>query len=294
MTRIYEAFQLVGTSQSATATVEDQPVPESVFNTKAPEPPLGRDGIDFDAIPRHQWNPVAESLVTLARRGACVEQFRRLRSRISAFRDEFPLKTILICSGMPEEGKTFVAANLAQSLGRNGNKRVLLIDGDLRRPRLHDVLGAPAAPGLSEYLAGTANPAEVMQRDVSFKPAETAGAGGLSTLTFIPAGKCGDNNSELAANHRIEELIKRLSPHFDWIIIDASPVLVVPDAVDLARAADAVLLIARAGVTRFEEAQRTQASFGSSRILGLVLNAVRGAPRKDYYYHYYGSENTGA
>ena len=291
MIHIYESPQTAGIGQDALSHLEEQRVPEPAVPADPVTPPQEQDGFRLEGIGRHQWSPSSDFLVTLARRGAGVEQFRRLRSRMSGLRDDAPLKTIVVSSGLPEEGKTFVAANLAMSLGRNGNKNILLIDGDLRRPKLHELLGAPPAPGLSEYLAGMADLTEIMQRDVRSKPPGTTGAGGISALTFIPAGKCGDNSSELVANRRIEHLIAALSPHFDWILIDASPVLVVTDAVDLARSADAVVLVARAGITRFGEVQRAQAAFGSSRILGVVLNAVRGKANRDYYYNYHRKEH---
>jgi len=116
--------------------------------------------------------------------------------------------------------------------------------------------------------------------------------GNTSNLTFIPSGKCSDNSSELVANHRIEELITAASPHFNWIVIDSPPVLAVTDAVELARAADAVLLVARGASTPYDVAQRALAAFGNSRVLGFVLNAVKRAPRRgsysynyNYYYH---------
>jgi capsular exopolysaccharide synthesis family protein len=226
-------------------------------------------------------------------RGAAVEQFRSLRSRVQQARYEAPLKTILISSGMPAEGKTFVAANLAMSLARNSVNRILLVDGDLRRPTIHRLLGAPNTPGLSEYLAGSAVLKDIMQRDRSTKTVEPATARSISNLTFIPAGKCGDNSSELAANHRIEKLVAALSPHFDWILIDSPPVLAVTDAVELARAADGVLLVARAGHTPFDVAQRAQAAFSNSRILGFVLNAVKDTPPSGAYNYYYGSDESG-
>jgi Mrp family chromosome partitioning ATPase len=150
------------------------------------------------------------------------------------------------------------------------------------------MLGAPDTPGLSEYLAGTAELNDILQRNRSPKAVDTASGHSFSNLTFIPAGKCGDNSSELVANHRIEELISTLSPHFDWILIDSPPVLVVTDAVDIASAADAVLLVARGGNTPYDVAQRAQAAFRNSRILGFVLNAVKDAPRRGSYSYYYG------
>jgi capsular exopolysaccharide synthesis family protein len=189
---------------------------------------------------------------------------------------------------MPSEGKSFVAANLAISLALNNVNNILLIDADLRRPTLHSLLGAPDTPGLSEYLAGTAELNDILQRNRSPTTVDTASVHSFSNLTFIPAGKCGDNSSELVANHRIEELISTLSPHFDWILLDSPPVLAVTDAVDIASAADAVLLVARGGNTPYDVAQRAQAAFRNSRILGFVLNAVKDAPRRGSYSYYYG------
>jgi capsular exopolysaccharide synthesis family protein len=227
-----------------------------------------------------------ESLPTLGDHGESIEQFHGLRSQIYQYRDQAPFKTILISSGMPAEGKTFVAANLAMSLARNKNNRVLLIDADLRRPVLHSILGAPITPGLIDYLAGAAEVRDILQRNQNTRVVEDGRMRQVPNLTFIPAGSGGDNLLELVANHRIEELIRVLSPHFDWILIDSPPVLAFADAIDIARAADAVLLVARAATTPYDVAQRAQAAFSSSRILGFVLNAVKDAPRNGSYYYY--------
>jgi len=232
-------------------------------------------------------------LPTLGDRGESIEQFRGLRSQIYQFRDQGPLKTILVSSGMPAEGKSFVVTNLAISLARNKNNRILLIDADLRGPSLHSVLGAPKTPGLTEYLAGTAEANNILQRSQKPLAVEAGPARGIPNLTFIPAGAGGDNSSELVANHRIEELIATLAPHFDWILIDTPPALAFADAVDLAHAADAVLLVARAATTPYDVAQRVQAAFSNSRILGFVLNAVTDAPHNTSYY-YYDYQDTGS
>jgi len=128
-----------------------------------------------------------------------------------------------------------------------------------------------------------------MQRDHRPETAENASVDRVSNLTFIPSGNCCDNASELVANHRIEELIATVSPHFNWILIDSAPVLAVTDAVELARAADAVLLIARGARTPYDVAQHAQTAFVSSRILGFVLNDTKDIPRRgSYYSSYYG------
>jgi capsular exopolysaccharide synthesis family protein len=249
--------------------------------------------VDLDKITRYPWNPSLTSFPTLGDRGESIEQFRGLRSQIYKFRDQGPLKTLLISSGMPAEGKTFVAANLAMSLARNEDSRILLIDADLRRPALHTLLGAPKTPGLTEYLAGDAEIRDVLQRNQNPTVIESGLVRSIPNLIIIPGGAGGDNASELVASDRLEVLIKTLSPHFDWILIDSPPVLAFADAIDLARAADAVLLVARGARTPFDVAQRAQAAFNNSRILGFVLNAVKDAPRNGSYYYYYGRQEAG-
>ena len=287
MSRIYEALQKASFLQQAEQASTAEHIAEPVIAPAIEERPPAKIGIALENITQYPWKPSIASFPTLAEHGAGVEQFRSLRSRIYQAHYEAPMKTILIASGMPSEGKSFVAANLAMSLARNTVNNVLLIDGDLRRPTIHNLLGAPNTPGLSDYLEGNAELIDIMQRDRRNETAENSSASIVSNLTFIPSGKCGDNSSELVANHRIEELIAAISPHFNWILIDSAPVLVVTDAVELARAADAVLLIARGASTPYDVAQRAQATFSGMRILGFVLNDTKEIPRRGSHYSYY-------
>src|SRR5579871_6502813 len=242
-------------------------------------------GLDLNKVPERPWSPVISQLPSLLDRGPAVEQFRSLRSRIYELRDISPLKSILVSSGLPQEGKSFISANLAISLARHKNSKVLLIDGDMRRYTAHEILGCESQPGLAEYLAGKASIEEVMQR------ADATDANGsakfhLTNLTFIPGGNGGDKAADLSGNPRFGELIKLAEPHFDWIIVDSSPVLPVSDAVNLARSCDGVLLVARGGVTKFPVAQRAASELKASNILGFVLNAVEDKPQVGDYYGY--------
>jgi capsular exopolysaccharide synthesis family protein len=290
MSRIYDALQRADNERKsaqgtdATRFTEPSTVPggEALPSIKAE--------VIIENIASHSWKPSTVFLPTLGDSGENIEQFRGLRSQIYQYCDQAPLKTILVSSGVPAEGKTFVVANLAISLARNKDNSVLLIDGDLRSPSLHAVLGAPDIPGLTEYLMGDAEPIDIMQRNQNPRFIDAGQMRSIPNLTFIPAGAGGDNSSELVANHRIEELIAILSPHFDWILIDSPPVLAVADAIDLARAADAVLLVARGATTPYDIAQRAQAAFSNSRILGFVLNAVKDVPSNASYSYYYGKQ----
>lgn len=293
MSRIYEALQRAESERKSRLDPDEaqESEPLAASDVEGQSPGAGNPLLEH--IAAHRWTPSTLFLPTLADRGECVEQFRSLRSHMYLHRLQTPMKTILVSSGMPAEGKSFVAANLALSLARNNEGGVLLIDGDLRRPTIHKVLGTSISPGLADYLAGTVPLHAIMQGCEAPEPTAHRTADSTSHVTFIPAGECGENTLELVGNHRIEELIAALSLHFDWIVIDSPPVLAVTDAVDLARAADAVLLVARGARTPFDVAQRAQAAFSNARVLGFVLNAVADAPRGgNYYNYYYGREES--
>jgi len=206
------------------------------------------------------------------------EQFRTLRSRLYQMRSNQPLRTLLVTSSIPTEGKTFVTNNLAQAIIRQPDRRALIIDADLRRSRLHVPLGAPSSPGLTDYLRGTADITSIIQQ------------GQEGNLCFIPGGDEVTNPSELIANGRMKMLLDRLAPIFDWIILDSPPCLLVADASILADLCDGVLLVARAGVTPAATAQRACQELRGRNVVGVVLNAMQDSHKyhSDYYYYGYG------
>jgi protein-tyrosine kinase len=310
MSRIYEALQKAETDRkldrtdgpqesesripmsSSAAVAEYEPVaplpvePVSRRAAFATPPAEGETPLDLNGIVRRPWTPSYKQLPALLERGAAVEQFRSLRSRIHELRDISPLKSILVSSGLPQEGKSFVATNLAISLARHKNSKVLLIDGDMRRYTVHQLLGCESHPGLAEFLGGKASMIEVMQRAEETKSTDKMLQTVLPNLTFIAGGNGGDKAADLSGSLRFGELIRDASPHFDWIVVDSSPVLPVSDAVNLARFCDGVLLVARGGVTKYPVAQRAQSELKASNILGFVLNAVEEQPHVGSYYGY--------
>ena len=269
-----------------TPVLERAPVPFSMHDPSE-LPPRSR-GFDLNSIAQRTWTPSFDRLPALLDRGPAVEQFRSLRSRIYELRDKRALKSILITSGLPQEGKSFVSTNLAISLARNKNARVLLIDGDMRRYTVHQVLGCDADPGLADYLANRMSLPQVMQRcDPALSKGVTHGtAVSLPPLAVISGGNGGDKAADLSSNNNFEELIQTVSPLFDWIIVDSSPVLPVSDAVNLSRFCDGVLLVARSGVTEYENAQRTLAELKNAHLLGFVLNGTSSPSHRGEYYGY--------
>ena len=224
-----------------------------------------------------EWKPDPKSVLFLnneSHHAIGMEEFRTLRSRLYRIREHTELKVVLVGSALPAEGKSFVSINLAQVLSRQKGRRVLLIDGDLRAPRIHKYLGAPLSPGLTEYLKGEANELEIIQQSDS------------ENLFFIPCGSTMASPAELLANGQIEKLVQRMRKVFDWIVIDSSPILPVSDAGLLSQCCDGVLLVVLASKTPAEMAKRATQEFKDRPLLGVVLNRAWAKSRFGAYAYY--------
>jgi protein-tyrosine kinase len=210
------------------------------------------------------------------------EEFRTLRSRLYHTRERMTLKKVLVTSALPKEGKSFTSANLAQVLVRQHGRRALLIDADLRGPRLHQMLGTTSNPGLSEYLQGQNDEFSIMQR------------GPFENLFFIPSGQQAANPAELVGNGRLKMLLQRVDPLFDWIIIDSPPAVPVADASILAKVCDGVLMVVRSNATPFDMARKARQEFPDQVLVGVVLNGTRqdDMPYSRYYYEAYEKKGT--
>jgi len=268
----------------ATAPAEVVPPAEQTA-TKAVAPPTACES-RFDDLRAHcaqpRWHVDTDASVFAnpALSPQAAEQFRTLRSRLYHLQAHQTLRTILITSAIPREGKTWVTSNLAQAIVRQADRRALVIDADLRASRLHSVLGAPLSPGLTEYLKGEADETQIIQH----------GADG--NLWFIPGGSQVTNPSELLSNGRMKTLLERVAPLFDWVLIDSPPCLSVADAGILAAHCDGILVVVRAGQTPAAMAQKSRQELQGRNVIGVVLNAVEQAPKYGSSYHYgYGNGN---
>jgi capsular exopolysaccharide synthesis family protein len=202
------------------------------------------------------------------------EEFRTLRSRLYHAREKMPLKKVLVTSALPKEGKSFTAANLAQVLVRQHGRRVLLVDADLRGPRLHMMLGTTSSPGLADYLQGGCDEFSIMQR------------GPMENLFFVPSGQEISDPAELVSNGRLRLLLQRVEALFDWIIIDSPPAVPVSDASVLAKACDGVLMVVRSNTTPVDMARRARQEFPDEALVGVVLNGIS-ADAMAYTRYYY-------
>ncbi len=229
----------------------------------------------LDRCAQCSWNPDRSMMLYFDRRKPVLglEEFRTLRSHLYLIRDQRRLQKVLITSPLPREGKTFVAMNLAQVFVRQQERRVLLVDADLRYSRMHTSFRAPRTPGLSDYLSVEADEFSVIQR------------GPVPNLFFIPGGRPAPNPSELIGSGRLKLLLDRVAGAFDWVILDSPPAIPVSDAKMLADLCDGVLMVIEAGETPFDLAQKTCQELRAKHILGVVLNRLNTGHHYNSYYH---------
>ncbi len=234
---------------------------------------LGIPILGVISMRRHLKHPVEETVLSEPQ-SAFAESYRGLRTAVFlSFADQAPRRILLTSAGMGE-GKTTTIINLAQTLVQS-DKKVLLVDGDLRKPRIHQILKLSNSRGLSTYLAGAVDGHIVQKTSVN-------------NLYVIPAGPIPPNPSELLSSNRLPSLLDSLSNEFDIILCDSPPVLPVSDTRLLCRLFEGVILVAAGGKTTYEIADRTLRTLrdAGARILGLVINALE-IDKSSYYHHSY-------
>jgi capsular exopolysaccharide synthesis family protein len=202
------------------------------------------------------------------------EQFRRLGGMLHHAQATNGMKTLMISSAAPNEGKTLTATNIALTLSESYRRKVLLIDGDLRRPSLDKIFQVPTVFGLSEALSSEP------ERSVSVVQIS-------KTLSLLPAGKPNPDPMSALTSDRMRRLVAEAAAAFDWVIIDTPPVGILTDANLLGSVVDSAVLVVRAGKTSAAEVQRAVQALGREKILGVVLNRAerRYSSEADSYYY---------
>ncbi len=205
------------------------------------------------------------------------EAFRQLRTNLQFADVDHPPRSMVVTSSLPSEGKSTSTCNLAVALTQLG-MRVVLVEGDLRRPRLAQYLGIEGAVGLTDVLVGRADLADVLQ------------PWGDGLLEVLPSGATPPNPSELLGSEQMRSLLRELEGRADLVLIDAPPVLPVTDASVLATLVSGVLLVVKAGATTREQAARATSILRSvdSRVYGVVLSMApaKGPDSNAYGYGY--------
>lgn len=225
---------------------------------------------------RLKLSKTARSLVTITDAKSVIsEQFRTIRTNITFSMPDQELKTILVTSSTPGEGKSTTAANMGVVFAQEG-KRVLIVDADMRKPTLHHTFKLFNNSGLSNVLARKNSFSEVIQETF------------LVGLHIITSGPIPPNPAELLSSKMMDAFMVEIQQHYDLIIFDAPPLLSVSDAQILSNKCEGTLLIVNSGEVEKEVALKARAILNASqaKILGVVLNNYK-MPRNNQYYDYY-------
>lgn len=216
--------------------------------------------------------PASSRLVAMFdERSVGAEKFRILASRLQYLRKQRPLKRVVVTSAVKGEGKSVVSANLAVTLGRR--HKTLLIDGDLRQSGLADLLGTSGLPGLADWWRQSTGLIEFLRHVGTFK------------LSCLPAGQSASQPLEILQSQRVSEMLDQISESFDWVIIDAPP-LILADPNLLATLSDGTLLVVKQGKTPKRLLRRSLESVENLKLIGIVMNGSQDAGHR-YYGQYY-------
>jgi capsular exopolysaccharide synthesis family protein len=227
---------------------------------------------------KHQERTIPELPVRDTPRAPISEAYRMLQANLKFLSSDKPPKVIVVTSSVPQEGKSTVSANLAAAMAQLG-RRVLLVDADLRHPMQHHIWKLTNAAGLSDVLVGQAD----------FEAVVTEG---MDNLDVLSSGVIPPNPLALLDSKRMASLIEYFSEHYDFVIIDAPPLVVAADALTLGKMTDGVLLVARPMVVDSISVAACKELLERSgqNVLGLVANGVSLENKSDRYFHYYGKE----
>jgi capsular exopolysaccharide synthesis family protein len=210
-----------------------------------------------------------------------VEQYRHLAAVLHHAQQASGVRTVMVTSAMPSEGKTLTATNLALTLSQSYQRRVLLVDADLRRPRMREMFALPATEGLTDSLAkarGDRLPVHQI----------------TPTLWVLTSGHMLPDPMSLLVSPAMKQLIDDARDSFDWVVVDTPPIAILPDANLLSEMIDTALLVVSAESTPYPMVQRAAQAIGQKRILGVVLNRAENSGPSTYNYYGYRSYQASA
>lgn len=255
------------------APVEPVPVRPETQEPVVQTPPRQRPHRSSKVLVNQEMN--GKLVVGMARDVISTEQYRRLAATLHHAQVEKGLKTLMVTSSVPREGKTLTVVNLALTLSESYGRRVLLVDADLRRPSIHLTLNVPNDKGLGEVLASHHMELPLVQAS--------------ERLWVLPSGRTGENPLAGLSSDRMRKFLDDAASRFDWVLVDTPPIGLLPDAHVLGRLVQASVFVIRAGATPFATVEKAIAELGRDCIIGTVLNGVEPGtlPTSEYYGHYY-------
>jgi receptor protein-tyrosine kinase len=261
------------------APVETMYVPDEPPRADAPETVAPPPAASRETRPRGLELGVADRQKLIVDDGidrGLVEQYRHLAAVMHHAQKASNVRTVMVTSALPAEGKTLTATNLALTLSESYQRRVLLIDADLRRPRMREMFALPGTEGLTDSLS--------LRRETRLPVHQVT-----STLWVLTAGHIVPDPMSLLVSPAMKQLIDEARDSFDWVVVDTPPVGLLPDANLLAKMIDTTLLVVSARSTPYPMVQRAAEAVGTQRILGVVLNRAEHSGVTAY--GYYGSKH---
>ncbi|MEO8681491.1 MAG: CpsD/CapB family tyrosine-protein kinase [Vicinamibacterales bacterium] len=292
MTRLSEALQRAAQTSGSAVGLSDHPAAapwEFTAAEPAPERPVERSAersLEPTSAPTSPPSSTLASRFSTEERfkvvvgtgadTALVEQYRHLAAMLHHAQGESGIRSVMITSALASEGKTLTAANLAMTLSESYQRRVLLIDADLRRPRIAEMFALPAGEGLTDSLVATGG-RQLPVHQVS------------PTLWVLTAGRALPDPMSTLVSPAMKQLLDEARDAFDWVVVDTPPVAILPDAHLLASMIDTALLVVSARSTPYPMVRRAVDAIGAPRILGAVLNRADKA-NLSAGYGYYGAK----
>ena len=277
MSRIQDILQKAERDGTLRRT-QSSAAPAGTSAATLPPPPVvtPRRLVETPPIARHDWADAEPSAPAMPARLApqlvaataphslAAEQYRSLRTRLARAGEGRAIRTLIVTSPAKGDGKSLTAANLALTMAQQFQQRVLLVDADLRQPSIHRLFGLSPTPGLSDVLTGNAliNDALVTLQD--------------QQLSVLRAGTLPTQPAELLGSAAMRQLLDRLGTQFDRIVLDMPPAAPLADVQIALSAADALVMVVRAGVTPKPAIERALAGLEKAKVLGLVLNEYGG------------------
>lgn len=269
MSRLYKALRQMEKDQGRAADATDESVqPAELLGGVLADP-----AIELEEAPsaKIDVSPALRFVALTDPRSLGAEKFRALATRLENLRHQRELKCVQISSSVINEGKTLVAANLAATLAKQSDFKVLLVEGDLHRPTLASLLGLTQLPGLSHWWNGR-------------EPSITRYVYRLNEmpLWFLGAGIACDQPSQILQSARFAEAFTKLGASFDWIVVDSMPMLPTADANLWSRLVDGMLLVVREGVAPIKAIKNGLAGLDDPKLVGVVFNETSAFDRLDY------------
>ncbi len=274
MSRLYEALRKseIENQQKGEVVVTETPQPAEMFNSVA----VGSSEMDSAVAVQAQVASSAHLVALTEPQSLAAEKFRVLVTRLNNIRNQRELKSMQVTSGVVDEGKTLVAANLAVTLARHSQSRVLLVEGDLHNPALHSLFGLSHLKGLNHWW----NDSNAVISNYVYRINDLP-------LWFLPAGSRFDQPADVLQSGRFGEAFAQLAGSFDWVVVDSTPLLPMADPNIWNRLVDGTLLVVREGVAPIKALKKGLASLDNPKLIGVVLNGASEFDRVNYYDQYY-------